>query len=102
MDVYGVILRCLPEWLLVVLAVSSGAGYVWRGRMYPSVPPPQWVLYVRGIVLLCLVAPFYVVILTDVPLVQARAMSRVMYCVLIGSQLIGHVQVWLVVRRGCE
>lgn len=100
-EIYTLILRLLPEWLLILLATISGIGYLWRGLHVPLFPPPGWVLIVRAIVLLSLVVPFYLIIASGEPnIIQARAMSRVIFFSLIISQILGHVQVALVVKRG--
>jgi hypothetical protein len=100
-NVYALILVLIPEMLLVALAVVSGIGYIWRGYRAPTVPAPGWVLFVRAIILLILVAPFYFIIsYGDIPLTQARAMSRVGYLSLFLSQIIGHVQVAVMVKCG--
>lgn len=100
-NVYSIILVLIPEILLVSLAVVSGMGYIWRGYRAPTVPPPGWVLFIRAIILLVLVAPFYFIVsYGDIELIQARAMSRVGYLSLFISQIIGHVQVTITVKCG--
>lgn len=100
MDVYQWILRLIPEWLLFVMALAAGIGYLWRAGLGQYVPTTPWVLRVRGIVLVVLVAPFYWMIWrVDMPLGQMRAMSRVIFFALFLSMLVAHVRVYQIRHR---
>lgn len=100
MNFYELVLYVVSEEFLIVLGVIGSLGYLWRGRHAFLIPVSPWIYNIKAMVWGIIFIPFYAIInLYDIPLLQARAMSRILFVAILLSIITSHVNIYRKYRR---
>ena len=95
MHAYDVILVLIPAWLLIVLALSVAACWVWRLHISVSYAPPK-AAKVSSVIGWLLLASFYLIQIgiPNLPLVVSVSMIRMVWVFFAANELAQHFYIY--------
>lgn len=93
MNFYALITMLIPPWLLMLMAATAAAGWLWRLRLKNTYVLPTTAKVTEAIGWI-MAAMFYAMVqFADRPLANAVALSRLVWLVLMINAVVQHVYI---------